>query len=171
MTHLWLGDTGVSGWSTEVATERYCSDVAAEMLLPPRELAEFDGVTKLSFEQVAELVSKFAHKRRISRAMVAYRVFRMNFISKKTWNDLNELFKQEWLAQKEKEFAKQGAREGGPSYYVVKRHRIGKALLDLADRSLGDGLLTYTKAGRLLGVRARNVEPLLSADVPSRGRG
>ena len=38
--------------------------------------------------------------------------------------------------------------EGGPSYYVVKRHRLGYALLDLVRNSLAEGFLTHTKAGR-----------------------
>ena len=84
-------------------------------------------------------------------------------------NRLKERFRHEWLASKEREAIKQGKNEGGPSYYVVKRHRVGKALLGLVGRSLGEGVLTYTTAGRLLGVRARNVEPLLSVEVPSRG--
>ena len=170
VVHLWLGDTGVSGWTTEVAVEQYCSDVASEILLPGQELDEFRGAGKLGFEQLVELMRKFAKQRRISRAMVAYRVFRTGSITRKVWGDLNRRFKEDWLAQREREALKQRAEAGGPSYYVVRRHRIGKALLELAGRSLGEGLLTYTRAGRLLGVRARNVEPLLSGEVPSRGR-
>ena len=169
VAHLWLGDTGVSGWVTGLAIEQYCSDVAAEILLPPRELNEFVDLGRLSFDELVDSIGKFAGRRKISRAMVAYRVFRMGAITHKTWGDLNERFKQDWLERKEREALKQATREGGPSYYVVRRHRIGKALLDLAGRALGEGLLTYTKAGRLLGVRARNVEPLLSGKPPSRG--
>jgi Zn-dependent peptidase ImmA (M78 family) len=169
VAHLWLGDTGVSGWATGLAIEQYCSDVAAEILLPPREIDEFVDVGRLSFDKLVDSIGKFAGRRKISRAMVAYRVFRMGAITHKIWGDLNERFRQDWLERKEREALKQATREGGPSYYVVRRHRIGKALLDLAGRSLGEGLLTYTKAGRLLGVRARNVEPLLSGETPSRG--
>jgi Zn-dependent peptidase ImmA (M78 family) len=169
VAHLWLGDTGVSGWATELAVEQYCSDVAAEILLPPRELDEFARMGRLPFDRLVDTVGKFAAKRKISRAMVAYRVFRMGAISHKTWGDLKKRFEQDWLEQKEREALRQATREGGPSYYVVRRHRIGKALLDLAGRSLGEGLLTYTKAGRLLGVRARNVEPLLSGEPRRQG--
>jgi Zn-dependent peptidase ImmA (M78 family) len=169
VAHLWLGDTGVSGWATEIGVEQYCSDVAAQILLPPKELDEFALMGRLPFDRLLEVVGKFADKRKISRAMVAYRVFRTGAITHKTWSDLNKRFEQDWLEHKEREALRQSAREGGPSYYVVRRHRIGKALLDLAGRSLGEGLLTYTKAGRLLGVRARNVEPLLSGAPPKRG--
>ena len=169
VVHLWLGDTGVSGWATELAAERYCSDVAAEILLPHGELDELARIGRLSFDKVFEAVSKFAGKRKISRAMVAYRVFRNGLIGHKTWGELKERFRQDWLVHKEREALKQANREGGPSYYVVRRHRIGRALLDLAQRSLGEGQLTYTKAGQILGVRARNVEPLLAVEFPRRG--
>jgi Zn-dependent peptidase ImmA (M78 family)/transcriptional regulator with XRE-family HTH domain len=168
-THLWLGATGVSGWTSELAIEQYCSDVAAEILLPPKELEEFSRVGPVAFDQVLDRVSRFADKRRISRAMVAYRIFREGFISQKTWSDLKGRFEKDWRAHKEREALKQAGREGGPSYYVLRRHRIGRALLGLVGRSLGEGLLTYTKAGRLLGVRARNVGPLLSGEVSGRG--
>jgi Zn-dependent peptidase ImmA (M78 family) len=167
--HLWLGDTGISGGTASVATEQYCSDTASEILLPPKELEEFATVGTFTFDQLVTQVSRFADRRNISRAMVAYRVFRAGTITEATWNQLKDQFEREWIAYKEREALKQAAREGGPSFYTVRRHRIGKALLNLVGHSLGEGLLTYTRAGRLLGVRARNVGPLLSAEGSNRG--
>ena len=169
VAHLWLGATGLSGSVSGLRIEQYCSDVAAEILLPPNELEEFARARMLSSDKLAERVSQFADKRNISRAMVAYRLFRTGAIAEKTWDDLREKFYRDWVAHTEREALKQKGREGGPSYYVIRRHKIGKALLALANRSLGEGLLTYTKAARLLGVKARNVEPLLSSSSPGRG--
>ena len=53
------------------------------------------------------------------------------------------------------------ARAGQSSYYVVKRHRLGYALMDLVRNSLAEGFLTHTKAGQVLGVKPRNVDPLI----------
>jgi Zn-dependent peptidase ImmA (M78 family) len=169
VAHLWLGETGVSGWADGLPVEQYCSDVAAEILLPPRELAEFARIGSATFDQIAKQVSRFADRRNISRAMVAYRLFRTGSINEKTWGALKESFYKDWLAHTEREALKQKAREGGPSYYVVRRHRIGKALLNLVSRSIGEGLLSYTKAARLLGVKPRNVDPLLSGGASGRG--
>ncbi len=168
IAHVWLGATGVSGWVSGQPIEQYCSDVAAEILLPPYELDDFlPG--KPTLDELAERMSRFADQRNISRAMVAYRVFRTGVITEKIWQQLRDRFHQEWIAHQERQAAKQKAREGGPSYYVVKKHRLGKALLAVADRSIREGLLTYTKAAKLLGVKARNVRPLLSGEVPDRG--
>jgi hypothetical protein len=45
---------------------------------------------------------------------------------------------------------------------VLKRHRLGEALLGFVKRSLAEGTLTHTKAAQVLGVKPRNVDPLLS---------
>lgn len=81
---------------------------------------------------------------------------------------LDKRFYDEFVAFKQKQSEKQKASESGPNYYVVKRHRVGSALLDLVRRALDEGNITYTKASRVLGVKPRNVEPLLSAGA-SRG--
>ena len=169
VVHLWLGDTGVSGWTMELAAEQYCSDVAALILLNPRELDELRGIRGLQLDGQVERITRFAHQRRISRAMVAYRLFCTQAITRKNWDELRTYFKDAWLSHKEREALKKATMEGGPSYYVVRRHRIGKALLNLAGRSLGEGLLSYTRAARLLGVKARNVGPLLFGNGSTRG--
>ena len=42
-------------------------------------------------------------------------------------------------------------REGGPSYYVVRRHRLGTALVEATARLMAVGALTTSKAGTVLG--------------------
>ena len=173
VTHLWLGTTGLSGWATELDIEQYCNDVASQILLPDGELHELEDVTRvrpLSFEKLVQAISKFSWRRRISRAMVAYRLFRGDFIHAATWGDLRDHFRNQWLERKKLQAQKQKKTDGGgPDYYVVRRHRLGKALLEFASRSLGEGALTYTQASMLLGVKPRNVDPLLFPEVSARG--
>lgn len=169
VAHLWLGTTGISGFRSELRIERYCNDVAGEILLPS---SEHDDLTRLRLKSVGELiddVSAFARDRKISRAMVAYRLFQLGLIGSATWEELTEHFRKAWLASQKRDSLETERRGGGPNYYVVKRHRLGKALLGLVSRSLGEGLLTPTKAGLLLGVKPRNVDPLIFGDRPARG--
>lgn len=166
VVHLWLGNTGVSGIDVTAQIEQYCNDVAGEILLPAVEIKEFPKAPTL--EGTIQRISEFAAARRVSRSMVAYKLFRAGSISRPMWTELTEHFRQAWLKQKELQAAKQKAVEGGPSYYVVKRHRVGDALLGLVRRALDEGTTTYTKAGRVLGVKPTNVEPLL-ASGPIRG--
>lgn len=161
LAHLWLGTTGVSGASSDARIERYCNDVAGEFLLPRSAMSDFGRLKSLSLEETIVEVSKFAVYGNVSHAMVSYRLLRLGFIDRDTWTQLSVHFKREWLESKRREADKNRASDGGADYYVVRRHRIGPALVDLVRRSLVDGYITYTKAGRVLGVKPRNVEPLL----------
>jgi Zn-dependent peptidase ImmA (M78 family) len=160
LTHLWLGATGVSGSSTDVQLEGYCNNVAGEMLLPESEMKELSFLRRASLQETIEAVAQFASRRKISRAMVAYKLLRVNLITHTRWRELDKHYEDEWVAAQAQPATKD-KNEGGPSYYVVKRHRLGHALLDLVKNSLGEGFLTHTKASQILGVKPRNVDPLI----------
>lgn len=169
LAHLWLGQTGISGLDSENKIERYCNDVAGEFLLPGSEVRQLAPVLNLSlaapggYKIIAEQIAQFAQTYRVSRAMVAYKLYRAGMIGKPTWAALDQRFKEEYLQYKQREAEKNKNTEGGPNYYTVRRHRVGHALLRLVRRALDEGTITYTKASRVLGVKPRSVEPLLSA--------
>ena len=160
LAHLWLGATGVSGGSIDVQLESYCNSVAGEMLLPNSETTELQFLRRASLQETIEAVAQFASTRKISRAMVAYKLLRVNIIADARWRELSRHYEDEWTAAQAQPVT-QNKKEGGPSYYVVRRHRLGHALLDLVKNSLSEGFLTPTKAGQVLGVKPRNVDPLI----------
>ncbi len=162
LAHLWLGQTGISGADSENTIERYCNDVAGEFLLPATELRQLAPFLKLSVAAIAEHIEPFAQAHRVSRAMIAYKLYRAGMIGKTTWGALDQRFKDEYLQFKQHEAERNKKAEGGPNYYIVRRHRVGPALLGLVRRSLDEGTITYTKASTVLGVKPRSVEPLLS---------
>jgi Zn-dependent peptidase ImmA (M78 family) len=170
LAHLWLGATGVSGTSLEARIERYCNDVASEILLPTAEINALANLRRADLAQVIDAITPFAAARKISRAMVAYRLFRADVISKERWDQVGEHLKQEWLAQRRKLEQQDNDDAGGPSYYVVKRHRLGDALLGVIRRSLDEGVITPTKAAQVLGVKPRNVDPLINGTLLEGGR-
>jgi Zn-dependent peptidase ImmA (M78 family) len=160
LTHLWLGATGVSDGSTGTHLESYCNSVAGEILLPEPEMNELRFLSRASLQETIEGVAQFATRRKVSRAMVAYKLLRVNVIARVRWRELDKHYQDEWVAAQAQRESKE-RNEGGPSYYVVKRHRLGHALLDLVKNSLSEGFLTHTKAGQVLGVKPRNVDPLI----------
>lgn len=171
VVHLLLGTTGVSGSVAESRIEQFCNEVAAEFLLPSEELASISVSDDVAFPDAVDRVTKFAQERLLSRTMVAYRLRRVGKIGQATWEQLRSEFQRQWLAVRESQRIRAKETEGGPNYYVVRRHRVGLALLDFARRSLNEGTLTPTKAGKVLGVKPRNVEPLLNESSPApRGR-
>jgi len=161
LVHIWLGQTGISDLSYESRTERFCNMVASELLLPAAEFQswqpEFDGIPALVDE-----ISRYARARKLSRALVNYRLLLDGAISHATWELTAGVLRETWLRERERD-RKQQQGSSGPNYYTVKRHRLGGALLGLAKRGLQDGVLTPTKAGRMLGVKPTNVEPLLTS--------
>lgn len=163
LTHLWLGATGVSGDFPEAQIERFCNDVAADFLLPASEIDLVEVGNSDGEREMAEKIGRFARDRHLSRSMVAYRLYQSGRISRSVWQRLSGEFRQQWLAQRAVKSQAGSEREGGANYYIVKRHRIGSALLRFAARHMSDGALTPTKAGKVLGVKPGNVAPLLSA--------
>lgn len=163
VAHLWVGASGISGAYGESALERFCNDVASEFLLPAADLPLLDINAEMPVGLQAERITEFAQERLVSRTMVAYRLYRANRIPFIQWENLAARFRLEWNRLREERRALARERSGGPTYYIVRRHRLGAALLQLVDRTVTMGLLSPTEAGTVLGVNARSVAPLLSA--------
>jgi len=167
LTHLWLGQTGVSGARAEVAIERFCNDVAGEFLLPSEELVQIELVNAADIEAAQARISDFARERNLSSSMVAYKLYRMGAIDQDTWRLLSAAFRDRWLQERRKEREREPDREGGPNYYMVRRHRVGTALVDLVRRMMTAGALTTSKAGRVLRLKAKQVQALIDIHGPS----
>ena len=161
LAHLWLGKTGVSGAYAEAQIEKFCNDVAGSFLLPANELplVQIDRGTDQA--TVAQRISRFAEERHVSNSMVAYCLARAGFLGDDTWRALAGSFAAQW--RRSRDAARERQKDGsGPNYYVVRRHRLGMALLHFVSRSMAGGALTPTKASQVLGVKPRSVGPLLA---------
>ena len=156
VVHLLLGHTGVSGSDADSETERFCNDVASEWLLPITELDSWPA-SGLADDELAGQLGRFAQTRRVSRVLVAYRLLRAGKLDRAVYGRLVKAFRREW--RHERRHMRTGV--GGPDYYVVCRHHIGKPLLDLVARGLGEGSLATTKAAIALGVKPTQVSRVL----------
>ena len=164
MTHLILGQTGVSGQRAENETERFCNDVASEFLLSEPETREIGLQNIKELNSIAERITEFANKRRLSRAMVAYRAYRADTIDLAEYQKLSGKFREEWLQQRAAQRSQQQNQDGGPNYYVVRRHRLGRGLTSLVRRMMSDGELSTSRAARILGVRPAQVQAILASN-------
>ena len=163
LAHLWLGTTGVSGTGVpESAIERFCNEVAAEFLLPRADVVGID-LRGLDLDAQIAKISESATRWRVSRQMVAYSLLKAGLVTLDAWKLLDATLRERWAAERrrEKEFA-QGSTSTGPSYYVVRRHRLGQAMLSFARRYTDSGALSPSKAAKVLGVKPRSVYPLLA---------
>lgn len=162
VAHLWIGATGVSGGHIEGATEQFCNDVASSFLLPEGDLKQLRVQIAGDQAEIARQITEFANEHLVSRSLVAYRLFRAGALDQGAWRNLTEKFKGEWLRNRTAQRERARGQGGGPNYYIIRRHRLGSALLSFVARNMSEGVLTPTRAGKLLGVKARSVHPLLS---------
>ena len=162
LTHLILGQTGVSGAQAANDIERFCNDIASEFLLPREESGDLEFADDVSFEEVVARINRFSDDLNVSRTMVAYKSWRVGGIERHTFNRLNRLFRSEWLAEREerREQARQGERTSPVSPYVTGRYRLGSALVSLVRRAISSGDLTTSKAAKVLGVKPSQVGSL-----------
>jgi len=164
LAHIWLGQTGVSGGKSEIAVEKFCDDVASRFLLPNSELKQLKVSEGIDLESAQERISEFARDRNLSASMVAYRLYRMGTINIESWRRLSETLRHIWLDRRTTDrLRKREQKQTGPSYYVVRRHRMGKALLELVGAMMRAGAITTSKAGKVLGVKGKNVQTLIDA--------
>ncbi len=159
LAHILIGQSGVSGGAPQGAVERLCNDTAAATLITDAEIANLPlSGTGADVRQISTL----ADRAKVSRTMIAYQLYRAERIESDDWVVYREQFRSEWLANKARQKENNRGSEGGPSWYVVRRHRLGAALLAVARQGMADGSLTPTRAARMLGVKPMNVYPLLA---------
>ncbi len=163
VVHLLLGQTGVSGEYSENEVERFCDDVAGNFLLPSSELGQLALDDSRDFGTISERVSAFANSFKVSRTMVAYKAYRSNLITQDTYGRLSTLYRREWRQEREQSRVQAREREGGPDYYIVRRHRLGNRIINLAKRMMEADALSTSKAAQILGIKSRQVQRLLDA--------
>ena len=162
--HLLLGHTGVSGAYTESEVERFCDDVAGEFLLPGDEMDELRqlvGGGNRGMSQVSKSISTFAGKAKLSRTLVAYRAYRASLIDPEMFRALSSRYRESWRAERERRRAMAQGQSGGPNYYAIRRHRLGDRIRNLVHRMTAANALSTCRAARILGVKPRQVRPLL----------
>jgi Zn-dependent peptidase ImmA (M78 family)/transcriptional regulator with XRE-family HTH domain len=177
MAHIWTGASGVSGplrGLPDNVIERFCNDVAGEFLLPSGAVADLSHLRGASVQVVLGATERLAEVWNVSQGAVTYRFAQKNWILPDVASHFVWLFAGHWRREKQRTRATRSPDEMGPSYHVVRRNRLGAALLGVVRRNrLGAALLgvvrralqgetiTHTKAARILGVSPSSVEQLL----------
>ncbi len=161
LTHLLLGQTGISGFDSGNKIEKFCNDVASEFLLPKEILASLKININTDYKEVETRIIDFAKSNNLSNSMISYKLFRNKMISKDYWERLSKQFRELWQKNRSAQRKKMRESESGPSYYIIHRQHIGASLINLVQRMMAIGALTTSKAGKVLGVKATNVQNII----------
>jgi Zn-dependent peptidase ImmA (M78 family) len=161
LAHIWLGQDGISGGYSENRIEKICNQIASNILLPDRDIGELNLDGLLSNDDLLNAISEFARARHLSIKMVALKLLNLGKIKRASWDYIDQKIDQSILSEKESARAKKDG-STGPSFYVVRRHRLGSSIVNLVARNLSSGSITPVKAAKILGVRPRSVAPLVN---------
>ena len=157
LTHLLLGQTGFSSVATATEIQQFCNRVATEWLLPARTLDELEVERGQDLLELGRHIGEFARERNLSRTMVADQLRRANRIDRQAFERLQTVFRERWRRPRAFNRERAHTSEGSPSYYVVRRHRVGPRLLSFTRRMVSSGGLSTTKAAKVLGVKPAQV--------------
>jgi Zn-dependent peptidase ImmA (M78 family) len=146
LAHLWLGETALSDLEpASIRTntvERWCNQVAAELLVPIEEFrAVFDPEADLR-GQLQPLAERF----RVSTQVILGRVREAGHLS---WDE----YLHELGLERDRVAAILAERGSGGNYYNTKPVQIGKRFARALVASAMEGQTSYTEAFRLLGLK------------------
>lgn len=166
IVHLLLGHTGISGSNAENEVEQFCNDVAGEFLLPARDLEQLALNRSVQIGNITERISALASEFKVSRAMIAYKAYRSDLIAREIYNQLKVSYREEWLQNREKNREHTRQNETVLNYYRVRRHRLGSRIIGMVQRMMTAEAISTSKAAQILGVKPRQVQPLLETGSP-----
>ena len=146
LAHLWLGATGLSdaqaGQVPEQQTERWCNQVAAELLMP---LEELRAVHRRN-APVPDEIQRLAREFKVSTLVALRRLFDAGYISR------DELWQHYREEQERLRTLKERSSPGG-DFYRSLGARTSKRFARAIVSSTLEGLTSFPDAFRMLGVR------------------
>lgn len=172
LVHVCLGNTGISGRPTpsargsmqDKAIEAFCNDVAAEFLTP-QDLLQQHFEPRDGFDNIRKQIQRLANRRCVSRAMIAYRLHRLDLIDNNTYREIHSEYAREWQEMKDNP-------PRLPPKELSRRERLEQLianlstpLVDLVRRAVQANDLSYVKAANLLGVKLAKFEEILELDA------
>ncbi|MGD2110012.1 MAG: ImmA/IrrE family metallo-endopeptidase [Phycisphaerae bacterium] len=153
LAHLWVGKDSLFNLIRMMphrdVAERFCNQVAAELLVPRHKLAERWAAVKATDRRFHTLAQSF----KVSPIVAARRALDLKLISKGEFFTFYEKDQDEWrtIRAKEKEKAKQ--KKGGPDFYDVQDIRLSRKFAYAVVRAVREGRLLYREAYQLTDLR------------------
>lgn len=144
LAHIWLGESAVSDAEParlpDQATERWCNQVAAELLVPLAVLeVEYDPDAELRGE-----LDRLARRFKVSTLVILRRIHDAGGL---TWEELWEEY------ERELERIRSIQRGSGGNFYLTQAARVSKRFARALLVSTWEGRSSFSEAFRLLGIK------------------
>lgn len=158
--HIWLGGSALSDATmlarASLPEERWCNQVAAEVLVPVGALrADYNG------DAGPKELEQLARRYRVSTLVVLKRIFDAGYLE---WNEYRERYEAERERVMEI-LAAQRAEGGGGNYYYTQPIRLSRHFATAVISSAREGSTTYRDAYRLLGTRKHSTFEGLASEL------
>jgi Zn-dependent peptidase ImmA (M78 family)/transcriptional regulator with XRE-family HTH domain len=144
LVHVWIGQGGlfnlIKMMPHDAATERFCNQVAAELLVPAHKLKEKWTEAKAAAAPFKTIARIF----KVSPVVAARRALDLGMISKSQFFSFYEEDQNEWLSRKAEE--KKKPKRGGPNFYDVQDVRLGRRFAYAVVQAAREGRLLYRDA-------------------------
>lgn len=151
LAHLWLGRDGVFNLRdlqpADNDVEKFCNIVAAEFLVPEKELIAYWTKAKQEEEPFQYLARHF----KVSPLVAARRALDLGFLSKSAFFD----FYNNYMEDSRRKAA---AHVGGGDFYANLDMRLGRRFTETVVRATAEGRLLYRDAYQLTGLNSETFD-------------
>lgn len=158
LAHLWIGESGISNidignitQKVERENERFCDQVAAEVLSPE---SEFHALW-LTSSNPSDNIDKLTRYFRVSRLVIIRRAYDLRKISRSTYNLLYEAELKDIEAR-----LKRQRQSTGGNYYATMWTRHSSLFTSTLISSVFEGQTLHRDAARLLSMKVKNINKL-----------
>ena len=155
LAHLLVGETGVSRFQEFRpvchATEQFCSQTAAEFLVPEKELQAFWP----TIEKETDPYQAIARRFKVNSLVAARRTLDLDLIDEDAFSSFYQEYRdQEW-------HKKQDSERSGGNFWNTQKWRVGPRFGSAVVRAVRENRLPYREACKLTGLRRDTFERML----------
>ncbi len=151
LAHLWIGQTGVFNLRdlqpADNDVEKFCDVVAAEFLIPEKELTAYWTTAELEEEPFQFLARHF----KVSPLVAARRALDLGFLSKSAFFEFYDDYVEDT-------WRRAAAHTGGGDFYANLDMRLGRRFAETVVRAAAEGRLLYREAYQLTGLNSETFD-------------
>ncbi|OXU15036.1 XRE family transcriptional regulator [Sedimentisphaera salicampi] len=168
LAHLWIDQSGISNLLPQGRTlpgmnkiEVFCNSVSGKLILPEEHFYQIWTSLDNSLS-IKERIENTSTNFKVSKEVVARRLFDLGYLDQKLYSDLAKQFSQEWFEYKEQYEKKKSTTTGGPHPYLLKVINNGRNFSRTVLAAYQGGNLSGKDTSRILGIKLNKLSKFAS---------